>query len=72
MKRIFKNRAEFVAAIASGAFQGKAVHLTVLHDDACTPSRCVCEPEYVLDDLTVDTYVAGQKAQAEWEKNSRS
>jgi hypothetical protein len=68
----FKTQAELVAALASSAFQGRALHMVILHDDACTPDRCSCEPEYVLEDLTVENYIAGQRAQAEWKRNSVS
>ena len=66
------NRAELYAAVASGAFAGKAMHMTVMHDDACTPARCVCSPEFIVQDLTVETCLAGQRAQASWERGTRS
>jgi len=68
----FANRAEFEAAVAAGTFDGEAVHLTIMHDDACTPERCTCEPEYMVQDLTVENYKAGQRAQENWERTSRS
>jgi hypothetical protein len=70
VKTKFKNMAELHAALASGAFEGKAMHVLILHDDACTGSRCVCEPEYVIEDLTPESYAAGQKAQAKWLKET--
>ncbi len=47
---------------------GGALHVVVLHDDDCTPARCVCEPEYVLEELTTENYLKGQAAQEEWKK----
>jgi hypothetical protein len=68
----FANRAEFAAAIAAGMFQGSATHVLVLHDPACTPTGCNCEPEFIVEDLTVENYVAGQRAQADWVRSTRS
>lgn len=66
MKRtIYKSREELYRAAMS---IGGALHVVVLHDDDCTPARCVCEPEYVLEELTTENYLKGQAAQEEWKK----
>jgi hypothetical protein len=66
----FANRAELNAAIIAGAFKGKAVHCMVLHDPQCTPESCTCEPEFRVEELTVENYCAGQRAQEDWKRNS--
>ncbi len=71
MKRKYSH-AELLTAVTSGELAGRALHVTVLHDDACTPSICVCTPDYIVDDLTVDSYLAGQEAQKKWVKESTS
>ena len=43
-------------------------HVIVLHDDACTPSRCTCAPWYELRDLTVESYQAGIEGERAWRK----
>lgn len=68
----FRNRAELSAALASGAFKGRAMHMMVFHDDRCTPSRCTCEPEFELEELTPEAYEAGQRAQDEWVRSKQS
>ena len=70
--RFYRNREAFEAALTSGAFRGRAMHVTVLHDAECSLSRCVCDPEFVLEPLAVETYEAGRKAQAIWEGESVS
>lgn len=72
MKLHFRDQAELAAVLAAPEFQGRALHVLVLHDDACTPNICVCKPEYVVEELTTDTYLAGQKAQAAWRKGATS
>lgn len=73
MKKIhFKSEAAMIAALTSDKFRGRAMHVVILHDDQCTPDRCVCEPEFILEDLTVENYMAGQRAQAKWKKDSVS
>ena len=72
MKLRFKNTAELNAFIETGALQGKAMHLLVEHDDVCTPGVCVCEPSYVLDNLTPEFFRAGQLAQAKWVRENTS
>ena len=47
-----------------------AYHVIVLHDDGC-PSiseedECTCDPDYVVEDLTADTFLAGQSAERAW------
>lgn len=73
MRRRFRNGAELAIAVAAGAFpRGMALHLLVLHDGACSPSVCVCAPEYLVEELTTETYFAGQQAQAAWVKATLS
>lgn len=76
MKKHFGSKAEldaFVSAgMADGTLVGKALHAVVLHDNECTPTICVCEPEYILEDLTVENFTEGQKAQDDWVKKSTS
>lgn len=72
MKRHFASRAALEAAMATGEIQAGAFHLVVLHDDACTPGICVCEPEFILEDLTPENYMAGQRAQADWKRSKTS
>jgi len=62
----FKNRADLAAALFSGRFVGQPVLLTVLHDAECTPGCCSCDLEFVLEPLTLETYLAGERAQMEW------
>jgi hypothetical protein len=64
MKICCKNTAEFHRVVTT--LPPDAYHLIILHDDACTPGACVCEPEYVIEGLTPETYERGQRAQAEW------
>jgi hypothetical protein len=67
-KTEFSNKAALDAFIATGALDGRAVHLTVLHDDACRPGVCSCEPAFVVEELTEETYRVGQEAQRNWVK----
>ena len=64
--RRFRSMAELQAALMSGDYAGKAMHLVVLHDDACTPQHCSCEPEFELEPLTAETYARAQREQAAW------
>lgn len=41
-------------------------HAVVLHDDECTPSRCVCSPEVVIEEATEENLRRGAEGQAEW------
>ena len=71
MKIRCANRREFEAAVARLP-PARSYHVVVLHDDDCTPSRCGCEPEYVVEDLTVDNYQRAAKAQSEWIRSTLS
>jgi hypothetical protein len=64
-----KNTAEFEEFCMAVAGTGSALHVQVLHDDGCTPGVCSCDPEYVVEDLTPDSYLAGRRAQEEWVRN---
>jgi len=68
----FKSLAEFMMAMAAGAFTGRAVHLVVVHDDGCTPERCRCSPEYVVEELTAENLRRGAREHEAWAKGSRS
>lgn len=69
MKRVtYKSAEELHAAVAALASKGGAFHVVILHDDACTPAGCVCTPEFVLEELTVENYRKGQEAQEAWRK----
>lgn len=59
--------AALTAALGPGAY-----HTTILHDDACAPSQCVCEPSYVLSALTPERLVAGEQAEREWRASKSS
>ena len=63
--------AEELAAITS-SLRGLAVHVMTLHDAACTPGVCVCSPEYIVQRLTVESYIAGQREQRSWIAGSTS
>ncbi len=61
-------------AVTAEHFQGQLVHVVILHDDEC-PERyqrgaCACSPEVVLEELTVDTYLSGQRGERTWRRPS--
>ena len=58
--------------VALAEHGGGAFHLVVLHDPACSPLGCRCSPEFVLEPLTVDNIIAGQRAQAKWAREALS
>lgn len=44
----------------------QAWHALVLHDDGCPGfAACHCRPDYVVEELTTDNYLRGQRLQAE-------
>ncbi len=54
---------------------GRALHLTVLHDAACLHGRdhaCTCEPEVVVEDLSTESAGQGARAQRRWLDRHRS
>lgn len=71
-RRHLKNSFEFAAFAASVARTGQMIHVQVLHDEACTPSVCTCDPEYIVEELTAESYRAGQAAQNDWVRKSTS
>jgi hypothetical protein len=71
-KRHFRNETELAIALASGIYAGKAVNLTMLHADSCSPSICNCEPEYVVEDLTPESYKRSKRKEAAWRKGATS
>jgi hypothetical protein len=54
------------------ALEGMAVHQTILHDDKCTPSSCTCSPHYIIENLTAETWIEGERRQQEWIKKVSS
>lgn len=74
MRRVFKTYEALVGFTEEQrcAQGGAAFHVTILHDDACSPSSCVCSPEYVLEELTADTLLKGAEAQRRWKKETSS
>jgi hypothetical protein len=70
-KMHFANYAEMAVWMATSG-RGKAHHVMVLHDRGCTPSVCTCEPEYIVEPLTTESYLAGHAAQVAWEKETVS
>ena len=54
---------------------GEALDCTILHDDWCTAREgkgCICSPEYVLRELTVDSVIEGAKRTKEWDERHRN
>ena len=43
-----------------------AAHVLLLHDDRCTPARCVCEPEVVIRPLTPEAIAEGEQLERAW------
>lgn len=70
MKITCKSEDELSAVLL--AIPVAAYHLLILHDEECTPSQCNCNPEYILEDLTVENLTMGQKAQQEWIRSKTS
>jgi hypothetical protein len=66
------SQAELAALIATGALNGHAVHLVVLHDDQCSGDPCRCSPEYRVEELTAETYLEGQRNEREWRRGRLS
>lgn len=66
--------ADAQASILKLAGQGVALHMTILHDDDCPEmyqrGACACTPDFALDVLTTDAYMAGEKAERAWRKPS--
>lgn len=72
-KRTFKGSKAFRQAQCDGTLSpGKAYNVMVLHDEGCSPSRCACDPDYVVEDLTVETYKRGVEATRKWIKDTAS
>lgn len=64
-ERTFKTIEAAQEAVASGRF-GSMVHLTIRHDDGCDGfDRCSCTPDYVVEPLTVESWLKGQTLQAQ-------
>jgi hypothetical protein len=64
--RRFRNATELAAYLQERPPGPGTAHLTVHHDPGCFPERCTCEPEFTLEPLTVETYLAGERAEREW------
>jgi hypothetical protein len=41
-------------------------HIEILHDNACTVSRCVCRPWYRVSDVTHETLAEAERRQSAW------
>jgi hypothetical protein len=72
MKRLFKTQHGLDAWIAAHTGRAGAYHVMVLHDDACSPSRCSCKPWFEVRDLTTDAVLEGQRLQDKWTKETAS
>ena len=64
--RVFKTIEGLRAFLASR--EGVALHVSVEHDaeTRCTPSRCVCRPQYRVEKMTADTWLRAERAEREW------
>ncbi len=69
--RLFKTREGYLAFLASAP--AGVYHAIILHDgDACASGRCVCQPWYRVEDMTVENYLEGQEAERQWRKGAAS
>lgn len=53
----------------------RTYHTIVRHDGWCTFGRdlpCICNPTYELEDLTVETFQAGENEQRQWLSRHKS
>lgn len=62
--------AELDALMASDVLAGRAIHLLTLHDDPCSPARCVCDPWFVIAPLTALSLEEGARLTAEWRRTA--
>lgn len=49
--------------------RGKTLHLFILHDDGCPKQKgwaCACHPDYVVEELTAESYERGERGQRDW------
>jgi hypothetical protein len=67
--RLFSSMDDVHKAVDAGEF-GDIVHLTVLHEDGCSKGRCVCEPEYLVEEGTVEAIARGAEAESRWIKET--
>ena len=58
---------QVLAAMGPGCF-----HTLALHEDWCEPGNCICSPEYRVEPLTAENYIAGRKLQDEWIRSKAS
>jgi hypothetical protein len=68
MRSEFANEAAMMKWLAEHG-EGRSLHVSVLHDEACLrgPNHaCTCRPAFVVEELTVDSYMRGQTAQRQW------
>lgn len=70
----FKSRAELMEFLTSGAPEGHMIHVLIVHDNGCpAPDRpCICQPEYVLEELTADSYQRGVEAEQWWRQRQQN
>lgn len=70
--RLFKTQHALDAFLESRRGKGDALHVLILHDEGCSPSRCSCEPWFEVRELTADNVLEGQRLQDAWVKRSSS
>jgi hypothetical protein len=68
----FKNRAELDMASRAGVFAGGDWTLCIEHDDACSPSNCVCEPSFTVLPLDPRTLKLALEKDAAWRRETSS
>jgi|CZKU01.1.fsa_nt_gi hypothetical protein len=68
--RLFRTAAAYLAFLAR--LRPGAYHTIVLHDGACSPSRCTCQPWYVVEDGTAENVLAGAEGERAWRKSVSS
>ena len=78
MKRIpktkrYPNYASYAADLAAGVYGGMAIDITFAHDEQCSPaSGCRCDPEVLVQPLTVESVMAGTSATRAWARSKRN
>lgn len=51
---------------------GRAFCVALMHDSACSPSRCVCAPWFRVSDLTAENVMDAAQQQAQWIRKASS
>ena len=70
--RLFKSRASLDAFLARQKGKGGALHILVLHTDACSPIGCVCRPKFLVQDLTPTSAAVGEACERAWIRETGS